>query len=318
MKLPTSRQIWADDGSVAGGALRGGGLYEDGPTVFRAMAASYRHIATKYNAAIVFSKVPLGGDGVDAVLIYTDSEDCILDCAKTIRTADTFFIVFPLIADPDSFQNPFSQFEKNIEVIGRKHRDTRIFGDILIYFATSDLHLAFLHDDVFEFINTYYHEHHLTREEERESIVTIRPPDTARAEPSEILDRWLTAKGIAEDKRPDFAARINRLVDSDARPQWLERRENKGLEHLNAPRFLRAIYPDAIDPNGRLVDEELVRLSDPNLVQAVQGYINQRIERELPLGDAEGLKFTKKDGRGRPKKRAKPKRKAAPKTMRPS
>jgi len=118
----------------------------------------------------------------------------------------------------------------------------------------------------------------------------------------QLLDDWLAAKGVAEHARPAFIVKINQIVSPIRRPLWDERENYPHLRHLNAPRFLRAVYPDAIDANGRLTNEEIVRVSDSKLVQIVQGYINKRIERESGLGDAEGLVFTPKDKRGRPKK----------------
>jgi hypothetical protein len=115
-----------------------------------------------------------------------------------------------------------------------------------------------------------------------------------------ILDRWLAAKGVTEDQRPSYIAKFNQMVV--VRPKWADRKKFERLRHLSAPRFLRAVYADVIDTDGRLTNEEVVRLSDPGLVRIVQGYITKRVERRLSLGDAEGLIFTQKDNRGRPKK----------------
>ena len=118
----------------------------------------------------------------------------------------------------------------------------------------------------------------------------------------QLLNDWLAAKGVAEDARPAFVAKIIQIVCPISRPLWDDRASYPHLKHLNAPRFLKAVYPDAIDENGQLSNEEIVRLADRKLVQMVQGYINKRIERKIGLGDADGLVFTQKDGRGRPKK----------------
>jgi hypothetical protein len=91
----------------------------------------------------------------------------------------------------------------------------------------------------------------------------------------QLLDSWLVAKGVAKDARSAFVARFNQLIVS--RPKWDERHKYEKLSHLSAPRFLRAVYADVIDENGRLTNEDVVRLSDPNLVRIVQGYINKRI-----------------------------------------
>jgi hypothetical protein len=120
---------------------------------------------------------------------------------------------------------------------------------------------------------------------------------------AQLLDSWLAAKGVAESERASYAAKINRIVASVGRPQWAERRLRPDLAHLSAPRFLRAVYPDALDAQGRLIDEELVRLSDPTLVGVVQAYIAQlKKSPSRTLGDAAGLVFTRKDNRGRPEK----------------
>jgi hypothetical protein len=114
--------------------------------------------------------------------------------------------------------------------------------------------------------------------------------------PDVILDSWLAAKGVTEDERPFYIAKFNQLVV--VRRKWVDREKYPELQHLSAPRFLRAVYADVIDAAGRLTNEEVVRLSDPKLVRIVQGYINKRVDRRLSLGDAEGLIFKRKDDRG--------------------
>jgi tetratricopeptide (TPR) repeat protein len=118
----------------------------------------------------------------------------------------------------------------------------------------------------------------------------------------DFIQAGLIAKGVPESTRASVAAKIQNLVISRKRVPWDERYDHKELRHLTAPKFLKAVYPDALDASGRLSNEEIVRASDPKLVQIVQGYINTRAERGLDLGDAEGLAFVKKDNRGRPKK----------------
>jgi hypothetical protein len=115
----------------------------------------------------------------------------------------------------------------------------------------------------------------------------------------EVLDT-LEKRGVGEKLRRQVAAAL--ILADRRRPQWRDRRKYKDLAHLSAPRFLKAVYPDLLDADGNLKNEEAVRLSDSLLVQMVQGYINKRRDRSLNLGDAEGLVFTRKDTRGRPRR----------------
>jgi len=118
---------------------------------------------------------------------------------------------------------------------------------------------------------------------------------------NELLNAYLAAAGVPEDARPALSAKIRQMVAPVRRVLWVDKADHEELKHLNAPRFLRTVYADLIDEQGRLTNDEEVRLADPKLVQVVQGYIAQREKRSLGLGDAKGLVFARKDARGRPK-----------------
>lgn len=123
-------------------------------------------------------------------------------------------------------------------------------------------------------------------------------PDAPKS-PDELLNRYLAAAGISESLRANVSAQIRKLVTEygDIRPKWCDRNKFDNLKFLNAPMFLRTVYHDAFGQNGALIDEELVRRSDPQLVKLVQQYIIKRIERDQDLGDAKGLVFTRPDAR---------------------
>jgi hypothetical protein len=118
---------------------------------------------------------------------------------------------------------------------------------------------------------------------------------------SDKILEMLGKLGVSDRLRQQVAAEIV-LANKQKRPQWDDRKNHKNLAHLSAPRFLKTVYADFIGEDGKLTNEEAIRLSDPVLVRMVQAYINKRQERSLPLGDAEGLAFRNIDGRGRPKK----------------
>jgi hypothetical protein len=117
----------------------------------------------------------------------------------------------------------------------------------------------------------------------------------------EILDA-LAKRGVSAEMCRDVGAALT--LGRRVRPKWDERAKYKDLANLTAPQFLRAVYPDVIGEKGRLTNEEVVRLSDPRLVRAVQSYVSVRAARKLSLGDAEGLSFTNKPNMGRPRKKA--------------
>jgi hypothetical protein len=136
-------------------------------------------------------------------------------------------------------------------------------------------------------------------------VVGERPPtEDVHDEPNNITNDQVLAKpeerGVDEKMRRQVAAAL--VLTDRRRTQWRDRAKHDDLAHLSAPRFLRAVYPDLLDADGSLTNEEAVRRSDPMLVQMVQGYINKRQGRSLSLGDAKGLVFTRKDNRGRPRK----------------
>jgi hypothetical protein len=115
----------------------------------------------------------------------------------------------------------------------------------------------------------------------------------------QIVDA-LKKRGIPPDLCRQVAAALT--VAARPRPKWDDRAKYGDLAHLNAPRFLKAVYPDLLDADGNLTNEDAVRLNDPTLVKMVQGYIYKRQQRSLGLGDAKGLLFTNREGIGRPKK----------------
>lgn len=124
------------------------------------------------------------------------------------------------------------------------------------------------------------------------------------------LRRFLLERGVPESKLSDAIADCERVAmrarlrakseiveRSTRRPSWAAR--SGKLRELNAPTFLRAVYADLIDTDGRLLDEEVVRISDPRLVQAVQQYLCKRKSRSQDAGDAAGLVFApNKNGHG--------------------
>lgn len=121
----------------------------------------------------------------------------------------------------------------------------------------------------------------------------------------DFIEATLIANGTPKAERLAIVTRTAHTICPVSRPLWRDRSKHEQLSHLTAPRFLRAVYPDALDAEGRLINEDLVRLSDPELVRAVQGHINERTQLGLSLGDAAGLIFERRDRRGRPKTRAK-------------
>lgn len=109
----------------------------------------------------------------------------------------------------------------------------------------------------------------------------------------------LSKRGVSPELRRQVAADL--IAGRRPRPLWDDREDYEELSHLNAPRFLKAVYPDLFDAEGNLTDEEVVRLRDPSLVQVVQNYMNDRERAGKGPGDAKGITFSRKDNRGRPR-----------------
>ena len=101
------------------------------------------------------------------------------------------------------------------------------------------------------------------------------------------------AKAIANCERIAAKARLKAKAEIAAkgitRPKWAKR--SGELRKLSAPKFMRTVYPDAFK-NGKLIDEDLVRVSDWRLVQAVQQYVSKRKARNIDAGDAAGIDLT--------------------------
>jgi hypothetical protein len=127
-------------------------------------------------------------------------------------------------------------------------------------------------------------------------------PDAKNISPEEGLRIFLQSRGVPERALVKATANCERIAakarlkakaeivaEGITRPKWVDR--SGELRKLSAPQFLRAVYPDAFT-NGKLVDEEVVRLSDKRLVQRVQQYLCKRKARKLDAGDGEGINFT--------------------------
>jgi hypothetical protein len=285
------------------GALTAGTLRQDDASELGEMAASFRQLAKKYDSAIVLSKAR--GAGIPAILIYTTNVRCILESsrlAKDFKGLKDYFIVYTL---PAEAKDRLKGFTITLAALDLGFTNTMIFDDVVVYFYSKPNGIGYATENFFYALSEYYRKYHLAghETEARPDAVTDGSDTKSQPIPEEILDHWLAAKGIPDNERAAYAAKINRIVASVGRPQWAERRLRPDLAHLSAPRFLRAVYPDALDAQGRLIDEELVRLSDPTLVGVVQAYIAQlKKNPSRTLGDAAGLVFTRKDNRGRPEK----------------
>ena len=72
-------------------------------------------------------------------------------------------------------------------------------------------------------------------------------------------------------------------------PKWLDKEKPTELSNLTAPEFLKAVHSDVIKENT--VRKADIRARDPDLMNAVEGYISQRKRRGAGLGHAEGLIF---------------------------
>ena len=118
------------------------------------------------------------------------------------------------------------------------------------------------------------------------------------------LHEYLHGRRVPESMRLALAAKIETLIDSElraaTRPKWDERGKYAELKDLSAPLFLKRVYADEIAPDGT-IKKETVRATDKTLMARVETYISNREERNLPLGDAEGLRFATKPA-GRPKR----------------
>lgn len=109
----------------------------------------------------------------------------------------------------------------------------------------------------------------------------------------------LSKRGVSVELCQRVAADL--IAGKRPRPLWEDRHDHEELSHLNAPRFLKAVYSDLFDAEGILTNEEAVRLRDPSLVQVVQNYMNDRERAGKGPGDAKGITFARKDDRGRPR-----------------
>jgi hypothetical protein len=128
------------------------------------------------------------------------------------------------------------------------------------------------------------------------------------------LARFFDTLGVSGENIDDAALAEAALVVAKrkiaGRPIWDKRKSFENLGHLNAARFVRAVYRDLIEdgpyvvegrsiwhlllPGGVPVWQEAVRSHDPKTVQMLYVYINGR---GTDLGDAEGLTFAKKVNR---------------------
>jgi hypothetical protein len=127
-------------------------------------------------------------------------------------------------------------------------------------------------------------------------------PDAKNISPEEGLRIFLQSRGVPERALKKAIANCERIAAKArlkakaeivaagiTRPKWVDR--SGELQKLNAPQFLRTVYPDAFR-NGILVDEDLVRVSDAKLVKSVQQYVCERKSRNVDPGDAVGIAFT--------------------------
>src|SRR5580704_1887222 len=126
-------------------------------------------------------------------------------------------------------------------------------------------------------------------------------PDAKNISPEEGLRIFLQSRGVPERALKKAIANCERIAakarlkakakivaEGITRPKWVDR--SGELQKLNAPQFLRAVYPDAFI-DGKIVDEDLVRVSDAKLVKAVQQYLCERKSRNVGVGDAVGIVF---------------------------
>jgi hypothetical protein len=106
--------------------------------------------------------------------------------------------------------------------------------------------------------------------------------------------KFLEERGIPKTKRKGLAAKIERLILRETLPtkrrKWDERGKYAELKDLSAPQFLKAVYPDAIAPDGT-VEKIAIRAIDRKLMASVDAYVYARESREQDLGDARGLRF---------------------------
>jgi hypothetical protein len=321
MKGPTKRQARLDTSVTEPAVLRRGAVYQDGPTALIGSLDAYQQLAQKYNSSIIIARVNPNGVPLEAIFIYTDDVECVVECARSLSRIESFIIAYPSFGKPpypesDGAFLGLEPLEKEMErlidpvitTLSNGRRNINI--DFTIVRAVK---MVYTYTDVANYATMRHYANNCADFYDRHTVFDVKESSNeaemiaglregAGEDPDEILNRWFEAKGIAEDQRAAYAAKIGKLVARASRVQWDDSDKPQELRHLSAPRFLRAVYPDAIDAAGRLVDEELVRSSDPGLVRAVQAYANQRISRSQGLGDAEGLIFTRKDQRGRPKK----------------
>jgi tetratricopeptide (TPR) repeat protein len=122
--------------------------------------------------------------------------------------------------------------------------------------------------------------------------VEIAPLQTEGPLPSEhITDEQL----LDALKKRGIAASLCRLVaaeltkSGERKSKWRDEEKPEELKELSAPKFLAHVHASEITNNT--VHKDVIRAFDPDLMDAVEGYISQRKRRGLDLGDAKGLIF---------------------------